>query len=126
MSRRAVGYLAAHLAERSGGRCEAVWHTGDRCPNLADAIHHRLPRSRASLAGDHLLDLAGDLDNLAYLCRPCHDTVHANPHRARTAHLANGWGPLRRGITIDGSISRDVDGTLHYVGTSDEYAARYP
>lgn len=126
---RAVGNLIPAVAERSGYRCEAVWSPGYRCPNRADAIHHRLPRSRARVGDEHLLDAAGDAENLAHLCTPCHEAAHANPTRARAAYLSGPWGSmvvLREGITISGSVAALGDGSIRYVGLSDEYRERYP
>lgn len=131
---RAIGALTSAVADRSGGRCEAVWSPGYRCPNPADEIQHRLPRARARLGDEHLLDLwaryaGGDVDHLAHLCKPCHDAAHANTDRAEAAHLSGEFGSLtetRVGIVIRGSISRSADGRLVYEGPSEEFAARFP
>lgn len=133
---RAVGHLVAAVVERSGGRCEAVWSPGYRCRNPADEIQHRLPRSRARLGDEHLLDLwalhdGGDVDHLAHLCKPCHDEAHANTIRAEEAMLVGPFGSThpsdcRVGIVIRGSISRRADGRLVYAGPSSEFLARFP
>lgn len=119
---RAIAALVPAVRERSGGRCEAMWHPVNRCRNRADEVHHRLPRSRASKQGDHLLDLTGVIHHLADLCQPCHAEAHAHPDRARDALLIEG----RRGITVAGSISTAPDGTLVYTGPHRTFAALYP
>lgn len=92
------------VAARSNGRCEAVWWSDGqweyRCSNPADDIHHALLRSR----GGHLLDDLTSL-HLFHLCRPCHDTVHANPARAR-----------RNRLIIDGFVTTEL-GRAIYRGT---------
>lgn len=131
---RAVGRLAPAVTDRSGGRCEAVWTVGYRCPNPADEIQHRIPRSRARHRDEHLLDLwalldGGDVDHLAHLCRPCHETAHANTVRAVDAHLSGPFGSmtdLRTGIVILGTVTSGPDGRPVYRGPSAEFAARFP
>ena len=127
---RAIATLAPAVADRSGGRCEAVWHPGYRCPNRADALHHRLPRAQARRGDEHLLDLAQDADNIAHLCRPCHDAAHANPDRARAACLSGAFGSthpdeIRAGIIVPGTITA-ADADLVYVGDHPTYRLRYP
>lgn len=127
---RAVSALADAVVDRSLGRCEALWNPGVRCLNRADEIHHRLPRSRARTGDEHLLDLAGDVDNLAHLCQPCHTAAHGNPERAQTARLSGPYGDtrtgVRRGIVVPGQITTDDDGRPVYTGPHPAYAARYP
>lgn len=126
---RAVAVLVPAVHDRSGGRCEAVWHPGYRCRNPATAIHHRLPRARARKGGEHLLDLLGDADNLAHLCRPCHEAAHANPDRACAAALSGPFGSVnavRDGITVDGEVRTRPNGDIFYVGDHPAYRHRYP
>ena len=67
------------VTARSGGLCE--WPS---CPNPATDLHHKQMRSQG---GKHTVD------NLAHLCRGCHDRIHANPAQSYEA----GW--LIRGRT---------------------------
>ena len=128
---RAISGLVRAVIDRSGGRCEAVWTLGVRCRNPGDTIHHRLPRSRARKGDEHLLDLQGDVENLAHLCDPCHEATHGHPSRAVDAHLSGPYGSidprdLRLGIYIYGSLLTRFDGEVIYSGPSVEYAERYP
>lgn len=106
---------------------------GYRCPHRATEIQHRLARARARLGDEHLLDAwaaaGGDVDHLADLCGDCHRAAHAHPHRAEAAHLSGPFGSLtvlRAGIIVRGEIRTGPDGSLHYLGPSDEFAARWP
>lgn len=128
---RAIARLVPLVRQRSLGRCEAVWHIGYRCPNPADEIQHRLPRARARKGDEHLLDLAGDVDNLAHLCKPCHDAAHASTERAVEAFCVGEWGSmhpddLRKGLVVAGSVVSGLDGRPVYTGPHPAYQDRYP
>lgn len=136
---RAVGHLVEAVRDRSGGRCEAVWHPGYRCRNRADEIHHRLPRGRSRVGDEHPLDVwalegAGDVEHLADLCRPCHHAAEADPTRAYAAALSGAFGSiaerdLRTGIVIPGTITRDPSPSgpvPRYIGPDPTFAAAYP
>jgi hypothetical protein len=127
---RAVGGLIEAVRDRSDGRCETLVD-GGRCDARAVEVHHRLPRSRARLGDEHLLDLAGDVENLADLCGVHHRFAHARPHDAATVGLVGLFGDRspagrRVGLYVSGSVSLSTDGTLRYVGGSGEYAGRVP
>lgn len=136
MTKRAISHLAEAVHDRSGGRCEAVWHLGYRCPNPGDELAHRLPRSRARIGDEHLLDLealhhGGDVEHLADLCRPCHHAAEADQRRAYAAWVSGPHGSiarsmLRQGISIPGTITRHPAGVLVYTGPDPTFAARYP
>lgn len=128
---RSVSGLVPVVIDRSGHRCEAVWHPGYRCRNRADGIHHRLPRSRARHGDEHLLDLADDTDNLAHLCGPCHVEAHANPEKAMAAACSGLFGSinpadLRRGIIVPGYVTAAPDGRPVYTGPDETYSTLYP
>lgn len=55
------------LAERAGGRCEV--HS-PVCRGGLEIRHHKKRRSQG---GEH------DLGDLLFVCRPCHDYLHAHP-----------------------------------------------
>lgn len=131
MPPRAIADLADAVHDRSGGRCEAVWAPGYRCRNRADVLHHRLPRARGRVGAEMLLDLARDVDNLAHLCRPCHDDAHGNPERAQAAAASGDYGSahpsdVRRGLIVPGEVRTGPDGRIIYTGPDPAYAARYP
>lgn len=132
---RAIALLAEAVHDRSGHRCEAVWHPGYRCPNRSDEIHHRIPRARARRGDEHLLDLdalrGGTVDHLADLCRPCHHAAEADPTRAYAAHVSGPHGSLartllRRGIVVPGEIRTHPSGRLVYTGPDETFSALYP
>lgn len=141
-SPRAVSHLVEAVRDRSGGRCEAVWHTGYRCPNRADEIHHRLPRGRSRVGDEHPLDVwaltgDGDVDHLADLCRPCHHAAEADPTRAYEGCLSGPFGStaprdLRIGIVVPGTITRvrhrtDLGAWVpRYIGPDPTFTAAYP
>lgn len=125
-----VDDLREAVRDRSGGRCEAVWGLwaglGDRCPNRAVHVHHRLGRRRGGL----ILDAAGDIDNLAHLCGTCHDRVHVHGH-GELGDAVGDYGDvtplaLRSGLYVGGEVTTGLDGRPVYEGPSAEYAARYP
>lgn len=57
------------LLERSLGRCEVAWD-GLRCTRAGDHAHHRLRRSQGG---------TDDVDNLLWVCAPCHAQIHSWP-----------------------------------------------
>lgn len=119
---RAIAALVPAVRERSRLRCEVVDPPGRRCPDRAAEIHHRIPRSRASFRGDHLLDLAGVIHHLADVCLDHHLRAHANPTWGRDVPLADG----RAGLVVPGQIRTGPDGTLEYFGPHPEFQAHYP
>lgn len=79
---------------RAGGACQAA---RPGCAGRGHQAHHLLPRSGGG--ADHL-------DNLAWLCEPCHTWVHAHPG------IAYRLGLLRR-RTWTPPVPDDR-GRLHY------------
>lgn len=57
--------------DRAGGRCEAM--VFPVCTGRAEQFHHRQYRSRG---GEHTVP------NLVFICRACHDWVHAHPRES--------------------------------------------
>lgn len=105
--------------------------TGIRCERRAEELQHRLARSRGRTGDEHLLDLAGDADNLADLCRACHAQAHARPALAVEARLSGPWGSthaeqMRRGIIVEGSVTSGPTGWPVYVGPHPRYRELYP
>jgi 5-methylcytosine-specific restriction endonuclease McrA len=56
------------VADRGDGMCEA--QIGSQCRVAGSLAHHVLPRSRG---GGH------EVDNLVWLCWPCHSYIHDHP-----------------------------------------------
>lgn len=76
-SRTEWDQIMAVLIRRSGGRCEALrFSTG--CTGVASDAHHVLGRGVGG---------RDEVDNLLYVCRPCHREITEHPRRARTAGL---------------------------------------
>lgn len=136
MTERAITRLYPAVVDRSGGRCEAVWHPGYRCRNRADEIQHRLSRAQGRHGYEHLLDAEalvgrGDVEHLAHLCAPCHRVAHDNPERAEAAHLSGAFGSvhpadLRLGIIVRGEVRTAPDGRIVYTGPHPGFSARWP
>jgi len=64
--------VRADLLLRSRGRCEGRGFS-ELCTGYGTTAHHRLRRSQGG---------SNSLDNLAWLCHPCHTKVHACPTEA--------------------------------------------
>ena len=77
-TRRMMDEARAVLLERTGGRCEGN-DFSPHCTGVATDAHHIWPSDRDR--GTH------DADRMAYLCRWCHQEVHANPALANRAGL---------------------------------------
>lgn len=72
--------VAAALAARSGGRCEAVL-VAAACWGRATERHHRITQKAGGRHGE--AKAAHDrLSNLVHLCTPCHAWVTVNPAAA--------------------------------------------
>ena len=74
--------VKADLLLRSRGRCESPG-LSEHCTGYGTAAHHIVRRSQGG---------ANTLDNLAWLCDPCHSYVHANPAHAFTLGLLRSGG----------------------------------
>ncbi|WP_182349495.1 HNH endonuclease [Tomitella gaofuii] len=68
--------VADAVKARAGGHCE-IWLAGV-CTTRVEHLHHRRLRSQG---GRHTVE------NLAAICRACHDYAHNHPRKAREC----GW-----------------------------------
>lgn len=68
--------VTPELLARSNGRCEAKF--SDRCRTYGTMKHHVVQRSVGG---------SNDLDNLKWVCAPCHGAIHADEPAAHEAGL---------------------------------------
>lgn len=64
------------VRQRAEGLCECRLST--MCDRYGNQAHHILPRSKGG--GDHV-------DNLAWVCQPCHTWIHNHPTASRVKGL---------------------------------------
>ena len=69
--------VARVVGDRAGGRCEAM--VFPVCTGGAEQLHHRQYRSRG---GEHTVT------NLVFICKACHDCVHAHPRESAEIGLS--------------------------------------
>lgn len=119
---RQMKLLRPLVFERARGRCEAGTG-GTRCPCVAKVLQHALPRARARVGDEHLLDReavraiddgtfdpARHLAHLLALCTRCDRLATANDAWAKALRLVLP-GVVRRGL--DGRpVYRGGDGLL--------------
>lgn len=128
MSRaRQMKLLRPMVFERAAGRCEAR-KGGTRCRNAASVLQHAMPRARASVGDEHLLDReavraldAGTfdpdrhLDHLLALCHRCDRLATANDPWAKALRLV-----------IPGEVRTGLDGTPFYIGPDVRMRSLWP